>query len=571
MQAAIVCEQRVPATVFGDNDSLLAQNDIRVLPQKHQGVLIVALGFIRRIEKNNIRPRLLHSKLLRKLQQTRQTSGHGNRLDLHTRRYSQRRKVRANGLHRGRSAFNHGAAGGPTAHRLDRHRARTGIKIDHMSAANPISEHIEKRLAQTVAGGPGIQPARGLEETRAELSCDDAHATFSIALQSKVIMFRTSLPAGKILGVDIRVHLSFPILLLLAVVYGTVSTGNAMRGAGLWTALVFAVIVRETARALAGAYAGLDLRTMFLLPVGGVMAFAPNPPGAPQPRTWLITAAGPVANVLCGLMMLGACYAFVPGVHLFVQPWLSIAHILRSTIWMQFALAVLGLQPSSLPARPVPVPRRKGDPAAKPAATSPAAGAAGRSFTFNVGSMAALSAALLGLALMNVWLICLGAFFFFMSQIGSPTQQALAARGGDGIRVRDVMLTQFALLSASDTLSGALQQSLHSVQDVFPVLRGDRLVGAIARTTLAEQLRSGGDSFLQGAMTKVFPIASPDEPLMDALRRTSTQGASEFIPVADDGVLVGILTPASLSPDRLSGAVQFLTPPSRTQAARGDD
>ena len=56
--------------------------------------------------------------------------------------------------------------------------------------------------------------------------------------------------------------------------------------------------------------------------------------------------------------------------------------------------------------------------------------------------------------------------------------------------MHEVMLTEYTLLSSSDTLQGALDRTVHSLQDVFPVVRGDRLVGSIARQTISERLQT---------------------------------------------------------------------------------
>jgi CBS domain-containing protein len=112
--------------------------------------------------------------------------------------------------------------------------------------------------------------------------------------------------------------------------------------------------------------------------------------------------------------------------------------------------------------------------------------------------------------------------------------------------VRDVMLTEYTLLSTTDTLRDALERTAHSLQGVFPVVRGDRLVGSIARQTLADRLLAEGDIYLQGIMTRSLQTAGPSEKLVDALRRSAQIGASEFIPVVEDGAMLGILTPQSL-------------------------
>ncbi len=58
---------------------------------------------------------------------------------------------------------------------------------------------------------------------------------------------------------------------------------------------------------------------------------------------------------------------------------------------------------------------------------------------------------------------------------------------------------------------------------------------------------SEGDSYLQGIMTRSLQLASPSDKLVEALRRAALLGASEFIPVVEDGAMIGILTPQSLS------------------------
>lgn len=343
-------------------------------------------------------------------------------------------------------------------------------------------------------------------------------------------MLRSSIPLGRLFGVDVRVHVSFFALLAACVLFAAAMSHNAARGLGLWLALVFAVGVRELFRAIAGAYAGLRLRGLVMLPVGGVMAFE-STQETPSPNTGWITAAGPIGNTLIGLLMLGTCYAFVPGIHLFAQPWITTAHVLRSAIWLQFVLALVGLLPSLGPSRIT-------------AANTDRAGALG---VFNMGAGLALGVTLMGIVLLNLWLVMMGGFILLMSQMRNSPAQAMNTPGSESILVRDVMLTEYTVLSASDTLTGALEQTRHSMQDVFPVVRGNRLVGSVARGTLAQTLRASGDGYLQGVMTRTVPTAEPDEKLVEALRRSAGRGGTEFIPVVVDGDVLGILTPQSLT------------------------
>ncbi|HTV08917.1 MAG TPA: CBS domain-containing protein [Candidatus Aquilonibacter sp.] len=361
-------------------------------------------------------------------------------------------------------------------------------------------------------------------------------------------MLRSSIPFGRFFGVEVRVHLSFLLLLAIAVGYSAIVMNSVGRGFGLWLALCFAVIVREVARSLAALYSGFRLRALVLLPVGGVMAFAPREPGAPQPRTRLITAAGPLANTYMGLLLMGFCYGLEPRVSLLAQPWISFHHLLRSTIWIQFVIAAFNLLPiAAAPSRQF-LRQRAPEPAPVVRSSNPA---------FGLSAALAVAIVIAGFVLSNVWFIFFGGLVLLWTQLRMGT--SLDTLESSAILVSDVMLTEYTLLSSSDTLSGALAQTSHSLQDVFPVVRGDRLVGAISRQTLVSRLASEGDGYLQAAMTRNLPLAEPTEKLVDALRRASSLGASEFVPVVENGSLLGILTPHSLS--RAVNQVRLTRPP----------
>ena len=349
-------------------------------------------------------------------------------------------------------------------------------------------------------------------------------------------MLRSSIPFGRFLGVEVRVHISFLLLLAAAVAYSVVFMGNVGRGVGLWLALCFAVMVRELARAIVALYSDLHLRAVLLLPVGGVMAFAPREHGVPRNSMRFVTAAGPLANFAMCLLLLGFSYGLEPKVALFAQPWISLHHILRSTIWIQFLVGAVNLLPAAaMPTRRILRVRQP-----TPAPTL-------RTISPGVGLNIALAIVLMlaGFFLSNVWFIFFGGLMLLWSQLRmGPSLDTVET---NSLLVSDVMLTEYTLLSSSDTLRGALAQTAHSLHDVFPVVRGDRLVGSISRDTLATRLQLDGDGYLQAAMNRTLSFAEPSEKLVDALRRAPSFGASGILPVVEDGAVLGILTPQSLS------------------------
>ena len=71
-----------------------------------------------------------------------------------------------------------------------------------------------------------------------------------------------------------RVHVFFPALALVCL--GLSSSSGILRSLALFFICVSAVVVREIARLIMAAYLRLKLRTVLLLPIGGLFAYA-NP------------------------------------------------------------------------------------------------------------------------------------------------------------------------------------------------------------------------------------------------------------------------------------------------------
>jgi CBS domain-containing protein len=108
--------------------------------------------------------------------------------------------------------------------------------------------------------------------------------------------------------------------------------------------------------------------------------------------------------------------------------------------------------------------------------------------------------------------------------------------------MRDIMLTEFSMLSTSDTLEDALHKSVHSLQDDFPVVRGGNLVGVVSRQNILEALRAEGNGYVQGIMTKAFQIAQPDDSLGTTFRRITAGRGLSLVPVVEGERIVGIVT-----------------------------
>ena len=363
-----------------------------------------------------------------------------------------------------------------------------------------------------------------------------------------------SIPLGRWLGVELRLHTFFLLLIIICMVINSAAGGWA--GFALWLAIGGAVLVREIARMMVVAWMGIKLRAVLILPIGGFYAYA-NPEsqekatqGAGQ---YLLAFAGPIANLLTAVAlsaaMLGASSKFT----LFAQPWISSSYLLRSVVWLQAGMGVLHL----VPAYPLDAGRLiRTNFSRTQGAASAVKVASGLGQLLSIGAMAA------GGIIQNPWLIITGCLVFIGGQI--EDQGVFFQSVVDTVRMREVMLTDFSTLSPSDTLVGALARCVHSLQEDFPVVRGPQLVGIVSRQKIVDALRSDGNGYVQSVMSRAFQVARPEDTLGTIIRRISGGRGLSLIPVTDSGKVVGIV-----SVQNLMSSMSLLAEQRRLERAEG--
>jgi Zn-dependent protease/predicted transcriptional regulator len=359
------------------------------------------------------------------------------------------------------------------------------------------------------------------------------------AAHTMVDMRGWSFPIGRFLGVDVRIHTFFLVLLGLSISYASMSGATGGRGFGLWLLLLLAVAVREAARAIAATWFGLELRSVLLLPIGGLLSYATSEAteraSTPEMQKRM-AVIGPIANIGFGLLLAAMVLTVAPQINLFERPWMTPTHLLRAAVWLNLLLGAVNL----LPASPLDGGRVfRGEFAKSRGAIKGSRQAAG------LGQIIAIGLIVAGLLVPNMWLVMIGVFVMIGAHM--EDQGLMLQADVDTVRMRDVMLTQFSLLSASDTLEDALQRSVHTLQDVFPVVRGANLVGAVSRQSIVEALQADGNGYVQGVMTRSFQTAQPDDSLVKTLRRIMAGQGAQLVPVLEGDRIVGIITPQNLA------------------------
>jgi Zn-dependent protease/CBS domain-containing protein len=367
-----------------------------------------------------------------------------------------------------------------------------------------------------------------------------------------------SISAGRIFGVELRIHWTFFLLPFFVWYTEFASRGTANEGRDLaLVGIIFAsVLAHEFGHALVARRSGIRPKSIILLPIGGITQFddsqpAPGTPAAdplttdpitihavskrkaatlaPWQRDIHIAMAGPLTNLLIALVSAGIVLMVAPHVDLRTWPFMQSRNLPRSLVWANLYLAGFNL----LPAYPMDGGRvlralfsRRMD----------AVQATRRAVS--IGQAFATLFMLVGM-LSNIWLTLVGLFLFIASQM---EERSVAFQSVlEKVHLEDIMLTDFATLSPADTLEDALDKAVHSLQDDFPVIRGSDMVGVISKQKILEALRVEGNGYVQAVMNRIFEVAQKGESLASAFRKLTARNLS-IIPVVEDQRLVGIVT-----------------------------
>lgn len=344
-----------------------------------------------------------------------------------------------------------------------------------------------------------------------------------------------SIPAGKLFGVELRVHVTFALLILLVWSSEAARGGvhSAIRGLALVGIIFGSVVLHELGHAITAMRNSVGVRSIILLPIGGITMMDDESRRVPNPKRDIrIAFAGPFVNVVLAVFFGTGTLLFLQKINLFARPFIDSSQLIRSLFWTNVFLGVFNL----LPAYPMDGGRllrawfsEKMDPLR----------ATRRAVV--IGQIFAIVFIFVGAryGMEGLWLILIGVILLFGAQM--EDRSAVFQKVLETIRMEDVMLTDFKTLSPADTLEDALQKVVHSLQDDFPVVRGGDMVGVISRQKIMDTLRSNGNGYVQGAMNRFFQIANRTETLASVFRRVGQTGLS-LVPVVDGEHLIGIVT-----------------------------
>jgi Zn-dependent protease len=310
-----------------------------------------------------------------------------------------------------------------------------------------------------------------------------------------------SLLIARVSGIEIRVHVTFFLLVALFALGSTGPEGPGLVGGQIWLALIFTcIVVHELAHSLVARRRGAEVREIVLLPIGGVSKLE-HLPETPRDE-FAIAAVGPATSVA---LALGAGVVAA----LLRQPLLPVdlygGPLLTRLAWFNLIIAAFNL----LPAFPLDGGRVFRSLLERRYSLERATHIAAR-----IGRVLALTLVTVGI-LFNLWLVIIGVFVFFgASAEETATVAHLRMRAS---RISDVMLLDPVVVDSATPANELHVLLRRTAQRAFPVVDAHGYQGMLDATAIehSQPNRVAGDlAFQQPALSPASQLEEEALPLI---------------------------------------------------------
>jgi Zn-dependent protease len=337
-----------------------------------------------------------------------------------------------------------------------------------------------------------------------------------------------SFGVGRIFGIELRIHLTFFLLLLF--IFASAMSERGLR-VGVMSALficaLFAcVVIHEVSHSLIARRFGKETNSITLLPIGGVAAIEQMTKNPLQEIA--IALIGPFIN----LVIAGILYVLVGsrvGVEipqLFIE---SGSAFLAGLIGVNIMLAIFNL----IPAFPM-----DGGRVLRGLLALKLDYVRATSWAVAIGQAIATFFIFFGI-FYNLWLVLIGVFLYLGA--GSEKQQVVLQSLLAEVPVGEAMITEYISLRPENTLANALEHFHHGSQQDFPIIDNSGLQGVLTRDRILATIHTKGLNVpVSEVMDKSF--ATVDSKMgLDQVYQILLSGNKTAVAVMDDGQLKGII------------------------------
>ncbi|WP_436643824.1 site-2 protease family protein [Microbaculum sp. FT89] len=341
-----------------------------------------------------------------------------------------------------------------------------------------------------------------------------------------------SLTVGRIAGTDVRIHLTFLLLLAWIGVAHYIQGGAAaaIEGVLFISAVFLCVVLHEFGHAMAARHYGIGTKDITLLPIGGLARLErfPEKPG----QEIVVAAAGPAVNVVIAvvLILIFGFPADPAALQQVENPQIGFFERLAA---VNIFLVVFNL----IPAFPM-----DGGRVLRAALSYRLDRFRATEVAASIGQALAFFFGFMGLIGGNAILVFI-AIFVYLAATAEAASEGLMALGRK-IRVDDAMIRSFETLRPDETVDDAAEALIRTTQSEFPIVDGGgHLRAFLTRSEMIHALKATGSRtpVLEAATGKPLTVTSGMR-LDRALNAMQQAGAAIFGVTDRDDRLIGYVS-----------------------------
>lgn len=337
-----------------------------------------------------------------------------------------------------------------------------------------------------------------------------------------------SLRIGKVTGIDIFIHWTFPLIILWVI------AGNIMQGLGpeqlIWPvlfvlALFVCVTLHELGHAIAAKRYKIETKDITLLPIGGV-ARLENMPEKPA-HELVVALAGPLVNVIIFVLL----YALL-GFSLTALPEAEMSFIQSANFLYMLAVANIYLVLFNL----VPAFPMDGGRVLRALLGMRMDRLRATKISARVGQVLAIGFILLGLYL-NPFLVVIGLFIIFSAQAEAGQVEIETVLKGH--TVGEITMKEVPVLQKADSIGKAIDMLLNSQAKRFLVVGENNVpAGTLNSDGIVKALHEKGKDVTVGeAADRKLGFIDVAEPLDKALMMIQAEKYAMLLVTKDNHVI----------------------------------
>jgi Zn-dependent protease/CBS domain-containing protein len=365
-----------------------------------------------------------------------------------------------------------------------------------------------------------------------------------------------SLKIATVKGIEIKVHLTFLLIILWAAIEGGTGIEGGLRGAIFGAAstalLFFCVVLHELGHSFQALRYKVKVRNITLLPIGGVAQMESIPEKPSQELA--ISLAGPAVNfTIAGLLAPLALWILGTQIAAYLgQPAYLLSDagrkalnrvlygLLYGTDWKALVFYLLSMNVSLGLFNLIPAFPMDGGRVLRALLALRLDHLRATRIAVRVGRGLAVLLGVAGLIFSQFPLILIAVFIYAGG--GHERQMVEVKRALQGLQVSQAVTRELRAVTPATPLAHVMDLLFHGHQSNFPVVEGRQLVGVLVREDILTTLRERGPNVPVGQVMRTdFPVVNLSDSLLHVQQLIAKSGV-KAVPVVKDGLFRGLIT-----------------------------